>query len=158
MKPKQQAKKHRAPWKDFLWAFFIVISLIAGFIFYISYQGDDKPIIKVADQFKADTGWTLKSERVTPPQNLCINGSGCPSVHRIWNTNKQVSLPEFELLIARTGWKLKITKKCEPPADSGGLYICRAEGEVEGYYVEVYTSTSDSRSQTHDLDLSIRLN
>lgn len=152
------AKKHRVPWRDFFIAIGIFVLVIIGFIFYISYEGDEEPIRKVANQLKVDSDWKLVSEKVVPPRNMCVKA--CPSLSRAWDTNKQLNLSEFESLLQRSGWQLPVTKKCDISTlgQEEGVPVCAAEGIMGEYYVYIRSSKSDTYPQTNSLELSIRGN
>ncbi len=128
-----QDKKRVSFWqivKRFLLGLGVLLGfVIAFFIFAVVYQGDTKPILSVADQFKPDKSWKLTEERVEPPRIICAGDIACPSVARWWIHEKPLSLGELRSIMDSTGWRYSIKGNCE--SSSGDQYLCYADAYAE---------------------------
>lgn len=143
------AKKRRVPWRDFFIAIGIFVLVIIGFIFYLSYQGDDKPIRKVASQLKVDPGWKLVTDVVRPPANMCIDVE-CPSVHRKWETKVPLTKSDFKALIEQSGWNMSFEEICEDYPHR--VSSCWANGSVGEFSVRLIVDIDNTGSVTLFVD------
>lgn len=136
MKPQQPAKKHRAPWKDFLIASALLVGLIGIFITILSIPGDADPITRAADTFKPSSDWKLVYEKVQPPALGCYM-QVCPEVDRRWTVKKDLSKAEFESLLRQSGLNWRVMSDCVYSGGTGTNRVCTANGVIDGYKVEV---------------------
>lgn len=132
---------------------FIIVA-IGGLTAYVSWQGDPKEIIAVADQFKPDDSWTLDSEGLTPPKLLCFAGSGhCPHISRTWKTPQAIDYDQLQSILSKSGWsEVKIDSPNCYHKDNANSYSlpCYASGTIDGsikgqpgkYYVSVSTDSN----------------
>lgn len=126
----------------------IVIALLIAFIALLSwifYVGSSKDIVAVADQFKPDPSWELKSESIVPPQTLCIDVE-CPSVWRQWKTPNTLSIKELTNVLNTSQLDLAIKGDCnliDPNRYGNNIDICSASGVYNEYNIDVTVSRSN---------------
>ena len=120
-------------------------SIAVGLLLWLSYTGSTKEIVAVADQFKPDPSWELKSEAIEPPRTFCGDVE-CPSVFRLWGTENQLSKSEFQKIINLAGWNFPVDEDCEvnPNVFGTSLPTCTASGAIDGYRVSLSVRGSSS--------------
>jgi hypothetical protein len=131
---------------------FIILAVCATAITLVgvllnNVSGSTKPIRAVADQFHAPASWKLVEEHVEPPRFVCFDVR-CPSVHRSWATPSIPNSQELEQILANSGFNFRTDKPCaKEPHESGSVYICGAEGDIQKYTVSfnvwVYTDAKE---------------
>lgn len=136
------------------WALVIGIpaTLILVVIFMFLYQGSTREIVSVANQFQPGAGWKLESERVEPPRIVCLNSVPCPSVFRAWSIETDVSKEDIESVLMKSNFQLMLNGDCMIPKNvSGtGVSVCKAQGVVNGYRVQLTVTKSQSfQNNTH---------
>lgn len=105
--------------------------------------GGTEDIERAASAVSVGDGWDLVSERVTPPQVLCLGGSPCPSLARTWEVPEVLSRTEFESLARETSSSLVVEGDClADPAREGWQSLCSATGTVGGYRMSITQATS----------------
>lgn len=137
MKPQQQTKKHRIPWKDFFIAVGLLIVLLGIFIAVLITPGDAGPITRAANTFKPDSDWKLVKERITPPVLGCFM-QVCPEVYREWSVKKDLSKAEFELLLRQSGLNWRVMHDCVYSEEGVGTNrVCSTGGVIDEFRVEL---------------------
>lgn len=131
----------------------IIIALLVtfvGFLIWFFYIGSSREIITVADRFKPDPSWQLKSEKIEPPRTICIDVE-CPSVWRQWKTNEFVSYDTLRDRLTSSGLDLEIDGDCtlNPADNTEDMKVCSASG-VSGEY-EISVTVRSSNSSKHSL-------
>lgn len=130
----------------------VLIGVIVGFGFWLTYEGDPKEIVSVADQFKPGAEWKLTSNHVEPPQNSCID-IACPSVGRSWILPQKLNRENFEEIAHTDNTKLTILPDCfEKDEEGRALESCDAMGVVNDYDV---TLTYYGRDTEHNKPIVI---
>lgn len=117
----------------------IVAVLLAAFLYWTTWTGSSKEIETVANQFKPDPSWQQVTNQVIPPKTTCLDEE-CPSVHRRWKTNANLTKEEFRRVLEDSGWNFNIEDDCQPSSNvssSGGQSLCSVSGMKNGYSVRV---------------------
>lgn len=120
-----------------------VFGAAAGY--WATWTGSSKEIEAVANQFKAESSWELKTNSVTPPSNLCLEGR-CPEVIKKWVMNKTLTEDEFLRIIDESDWN---EVKLENPdcfnnfENTEDNLSCYASGNVKNYLVQIYIKNQD---------------
>jgi hypothetical protein len=125
----------------------VVVALLgAAAGYWLTWTGSSKDIETVANQFKADSSWELKRNRVEPPRNICIDVK-CPEVARTWTLEKTLSGDELINKLSMAGWtnvELENPACFERLKTTENNLSCSAYGEVEKYTVQVYVDNNDT--------------
>ncbi len=132
------SKADKRRWKIGSAIIIVAFSVIVGLLLWLSYTGSSKEIVAVADQFKPDPSWQLKSEAIEQPRTFCGDVE-CPSVFRLWKTDYLLSKDEFQKLITISGWDFTINGDCKLNSNIFGtsLPICSASGVINSYQVNI---------------------
>lgn len=134
-----------------------VVVLLGGIVFIFFYQGSTRSILKVADKFQPDESWIMITERVEPPQIICLNSVPCPSLHRAWETVDPLAREDLQHFAASSGETLSIEGNCTPlPNVSGGATTCTAKGIINNMRVEINVISSLYDKKDNKVVLSIR--
>lgn len=149
------SKADKRRWKIGSAIIIVLFSVIVGFLLWLSYTGSSKEIVAVADQFKPDPSWQLKSEAIEPPRTFCIDIE-CPSVWRQWQTNSLLSQEDFSKIIKKTNWDLSLDEGCDFSNIQNGenTKVCSAMGLVDGYTTTLTIRTTGT-DKKHSIGLSI---
>ena len=118
------------------------------------YVGSSDPIKNVAAEFKTEPGWKLKSEHIEPPRIACLGGNACPSLHRVWVTDRNLTKEEFQKIIKESGWDLLIEGDCI--ASGSVATICSATGKIDKFNVDVSVEAAESTLEEGRVILLIR--
>lgn len=116
----------------------IVGAAIGSTVYWLAWEGDAKPIVAVADEFKAPPDWKIKTNHVEPPRHACIDIE-CPSVTRSWKSSRPVETDELSRIVANTRWNSSIKGDCNlsNSAAQNKYSLCSTKGVVDGYNVKV---------------------
>ena len=139
------SKADKRRWKIGSAIIIVAFSVVVGLLLWLSYTGSSKEIVGVADQFKPDPSWQLKSEAIEPPRTFCGDVE-CPSVFRSWATNGVIGRDKLQAQLMESGLNFKITGDCilKPNVYGGGLPLCMASGVIDGYIIKVTVNGSNS--------------
>lgn len=95
------------------------------------------PLVSMLDSAEAAGGWTMVSERTTPPLLICLGASPCPSAHRNWSGREGYTVEDFRADVATLGWSLTAHKVCSRPMTIQGR-SCSLHGVVDGVDVSLF--------------------
>ena len=105
----------------------------------------ERAVARIADELQVPPQWSLLSQSSKPDRLLCFSGS-CPSVMRRWSVPGNVSTAVFTSTYSRAGYPLRLEHSCEPETTGQvGRRSCVASGEVDGWPVQLFLRSSDTR-------------
>src|SRR5690606_25675917 len=135
----------------------ILLATIATLVYLVLWTGSTKEIEAIADKFQPGESWTLVSEKIKPPQYLCLDGGGCPQLVRQWESNEALTIEELENIASRSIPPLEVKGDCLLNDTSvGSISLCRASGEVDEFSVYIDYQTPDANKIEPKLSISIR--
>ena len=115
----------------------------------------ERAVERIADELQVPPQWSLVSESRKPDRLLCFSGS-CPSVTRRWSVPGNVSTAAFTAVYSQPGIPLRLEHSCEPEATGQvGHRACVASGEVDGWPVQLFLRSSDTRPGTAEVALFV---
>lgn len=129
----------------------VSFAIVIGLLIWLSYTGSTKEIVAVADQFKPDPSWELKSEAIEPPRTFCGNIE-CPSVNRQWQTSNLINREELSSILKRSGWNFTIQGTCFMQNNryhSDSIEVCSADGFVNNYVIKISVSGSNPSGSSY---------
>jgi len=131
-------------WKNIALITTISVVVFGGSIFWLGWSGSAKDLEQVANQFRPNSSWELKSETIEPPRTLCFDVT-CPSLRREWRTDAPLSRDDFLSILMKSGWDFSIKGDCKLDQNSYGdnISLCSASGIVDNYRVEITVSGSN---------------
>lgn len=138
-----------------------IVLVVAALLYWSTWEGSTKDIEAVANQLKVQNGWIQVTNQVTPPRNLCLGDTQCPSLHRSWKTKANLTKDDFHSILTDSNWTFNVEGDCEPSQNitsSGGQTLCSAEGVKEGYSIKIVVSGDYGNNTNGHLSLFIEKN
>lgn len=137
----------------------VVLLLFIAWLLWAFLPGSTKKLEAIGNQFKPEPSWTLVTEQVNPPFNICI-GAQCNQLNKRWSVGSTIDPDVFYDAISKSGWQddLKITEKCdtaESNSTGSGSTQCEAIGTIEDYEINIRAVTSYTETNGSDIILSI---
>ena len=115
----------------------------------------ERAVERIADELQVPPQWSLVSDSRKPDRLLCFSGS-CPSVTRRWSVPGNVSTAMFTAVYSQSGMPLRLEHSCEPEATGQvGHRSCVASGEVDGWLVQLYLRSSETRPEIAEVALFV---
>lgn len=142
---KRPTSKQKRNWKIGSAIIIAFFALIISFLIWFFYVGSTKEIVAIADQFKPDPAWQLKSETIEPPRSFCLDVE-CPSVSRKWKIGNLLNRDEFAKLVHFSGWNFDINGNCvleDKNRYSDSIEVCSASGTDKGYKISITVTSSN---------------
>jgi hypothetical protein len=82
-----------------------------------------------AGRFAIPADWKLTRETVRPERFMCISTNPCPSLHRAWETGKELTEDDITAVLADVGFGMKADRPCERRSNViGNSPICTSSG------------------------------
>ena len=132
------------------------IALVAGLIYWLSWSGNTDHIESVADQFQADSSWTLVDHYAVPPKTDCI-AQVCPRLEKTWTTAEPITQEKLTDVLRLSGWdNVKVDQGCiELRTNNPKPYSCPFYGQVNKYSVRIFANDSNSALNLPTISVSL---
>ena len=128
--------KHR------LWLVFAVIlalGVTAHFVLRSAEDGVTDRMLSGAARFAIPADWKLIRETVRPERFMCISTNPCPSLHRAWETGKELTDEDVARVLSGLGFEMRWEGPCRRPSNViGDSPICTSRGS-DGELEYVFT-------------------
>ena len=93
-----------------------------------------KDMVAVADEMVVPDDWTLIGERIESEKFICLNANPCPSLHRRWQADRELSEIDLHIIAATAGWSFRLNHDCvRRDGAFGNTTLCSATGSQDGY-------------------------
>lgn len=116
----------------------VVLWVAAFFVLKASHDQTTDSMVAAANQLAVPDSWTLVSEVVESEKLICLNANPCPSLHRRWQADNELTFEDFRRLGASADWDLNIEDDCtRRPGDTGKDTVCSGVVIDSGYRIEL---------------------
>lgn len=140
------------------WLVFGVILVLAATAFFVVRSAEDKVtdrMLSQADRFAIPAEWKLTRETVRPERFMCISTNPCPSLHRAWETGKELRRDDVRAVFAVVGFEMKADRPCERQGNViGNEPICTSSGS-DGELQYSFTVWSPGLGGPQDVVLNV---
>ena len=147
--------------KHKIWWVFAVILVLAATALVAVRSAEDRVtanMLSRAGRFAIPAEWKLTRETVRPERFMCISTNPCPSLHRTWDTGKELTDDDVTAVFSEVGFEMKADGPCKRPSNViGKTPICiftGTDGEYD-YFLSV-TSPAPGEPQLIALIISAR--
>lgn len=128
--------------KHKLWLVFAVILTLAVTAFFPVRSAEDKVtdrMLSQAGRFTIPDDWNLTRETVRPERFMCISTNPCPSLHRTWETGRELTADDITAVFSGVGFGMKADGPCERSSKViGNEPICTSRGS-DGEFEYLFT-------------------
>jgi hypothetical protein len=125
-----------------LWLVFSLILVLAATAFFVVRSAEDKVsdrMLSQADRFAIPGDWKQTRETVRPERFMCISTNPCPSLHRTWETGKELTEDDITAVFSGVGFGMKADRPCERRSNSiVKSPICTSRGS-DGEFEYLFT-------------------
>lgn len=93
----------------------LVLVLGAAGVFLVRSAEDrvTADMLSRVERFEIPSDWHLEAEVVRPERFLCISTNPCPSLHRRWNTGRELTAAEVAAVVSEVGFEMKTSQICQ---------------------------------------------
>ncbi|WP_350005479.1 hypothetical protein [Pseudarthrobacter sp. WHRI 8279] len=145
--------------KHKLWLVFAVILVLTATTFFVVRSAEDKVtdrMLSQADRFAIPADWKLTRETVRPERFMCISTNPCPSLHRTWETGKELTADDITAVLSGVDFEMKADRPCKRRSnDIGNAAICSSRGN-DGEFEYFFTVFSPGLGEPQIVGLEIR--
>ncbi|MFD0047023.1 hypothetical protein ACFVGV_17715 [Pseudarthrobacter scleromae] len=128
--------------KHKLWLVFSLILVLAATAFFVVRSAEDKVsdrMLSQADRLAIPGDWKLTRETVRPERFMCISTNPCPSLHRTWETGKELTEDDITAVFSGVRFRMKADRPCERRSNViGKSPICASRGS-DGEFEYLFT-------------------
>jgi hypothetical protein len=140
------------------WLVIGVILILAATAFFVVRSAEDKVtdrMLSGAGQFDIPADWKLAQEVVRPERFLCMSTNPCPSLHRAWETGKELTEEDIRAVLADVGFGMDADSPCKRRANViGNDPICTSRGS-DGEFEDLFTVWSPGPGEPQLVILNI---
>lgn len=145
--------------KHKLWLVCAVILVLAATAFFAVRSAEDKVtdrMLSQAGRFTIPANWKLTRETVRPERFMCISTNPCPSLHRTWETGKELTEDDITAVFSGVDFGMKADEPCKRRSnDIGDTPICISRG-TDGEFDYWFTVFSPAPGEPQRAVLSVR--
>ena len=142
-----------------VWLVFGVILVLAASAHFMVRSAEDKVTDRTLSQaarFAIPAEWKLTRETVRPERFMCISTNPCPSLHRTWDTGKELTEDDVAAVLSGVGFEMKADRPCKRRSnDIGDAPICSSRGN-DGEFEYFFTVFSPDPAEPQIVVLEIR--
>jgi len=106
--------------KHKIWWVFAVILVLAATALVAVRSAEDRVtanMLSRAGRFAIPAEWKLTRETVRPERFMCISTNPCPSLHRTWDTGKELTDDDVTAVFSGVGFEMKADGPCKRPSN-----------------------------------------
>ncbi|MDT0168894.1 hypothetical protein [Pseudarthrobacter sp. BRE9] len=144
--------------KHKIWLAFAVILVLAATALFVVRSAEDKVtdrMLSGAGRFAIPAEWKLTRETVRPERFMCISTNPCPSLHRTWDTGKELTDADVAALMSGLGFDMATDHPCKRDARIiGDGSICTSTG-TDGEFDYWLNVTSPGPGEPQLVTLSV---